>query len=250
MDVSFIVDASESVGLQNYQKLLEFVRKLAKTLQMSPSGSHASLVIFSETARVQIRLDDHEDIREFIKALQEVPYLGKQTRIDKALRVASVGVFNSRAGMRAGARRVAVLLTEGHQTRTFDSIPLRYAVEPLRRRRVNVFAVGIGNDVRYDELRSVTNSDQNVFLVRTFQGLGQTAEELSEKMCQGKLGARLAILVGVSGMVLQTLTLFQIKMCSFWYLFRNLASKIQTHAFAELVSRVHTRLYKIHNRNG
>lgn len=185
MDVSFIVDSSESVGLQNYQKLLEFVRNIAKTLQMSPDESHASLVVFSNNARVQIKLDDHDDIRDFNKAVQDVPYMGKKTRIDKALRVASVGVFNSRAGMRPGLRRVAVLLTEGHQTKTFDSIPLKYAVEPLRRKRVDVFAVGIGSNVRYDELRSVTNSDQNVLLVKSFQGLAGIAEELSKKMCGG-----------------------------------------------------------------
>ena len=180
-----MIDSSESVGLQNYQKLINFVRNIAKTLQISASGSHASVVIFSGTARVQIKLDDHDDIREFNKALQDVPYLGEKTRIDKALRVATVGVFNSRAGMRAGVRRVAVLLTDGHQTRTFDSIPLRYAVEPLRRKRVNVFAVGIGSDVRHDELRSVTNSGQNVLLVKTFQGLAGIAEQLSKKMCSG-----------------------------------------------------------------
>ena len=187
MDVSFLVDSSESVGLQNYQKLLDFVRTLAKTLRMSQSGIHASVVIFSDTARVQIGLQDHDDIRGFNKALRDVPYLGRKTRIDKALRVASGGVFTSRAGMRAGVRRVAVVLTEGHQTRTFDAIPLRYAVEPLRRRRVDVYAVGIGNDVRYDELRSLTNSDQKVFLVKTFEGLARIAEELSNKMCGGKL---------------------------------------------------------------
>ncbi|KAJ7380123.1 hypothetical protein OS493_010834 [Desmophyllum pertusum] len=185
MDISFLVDSSESVGLQNYKKLLDFVRNLAKTTHMSPSGTHASVVIFSDTARVQIKLDDYDDIREFNKALRDVPYLGQKTRIDKALRVASGGVFNSRAGMRAGVRRVAVLLTEGHQTRSFDAIPLRYAVEPLRRKRVDVYAVGIGSDVRYDELRSVTKSDQNVLLVKTFEGLARIAEELSNKMCRG-----------------------------------------------------------------
>ena len=185
MDVSFLLDSSESVGLQNYQKLLDFVRKLAKTLRMSQSGTQASVVIFSDTARVQIGLDDHDDIREFNKALDDVPYLGKKTRIDKALQVALVGVFNSRAGMRAGVRRVAVLMTEGHQTRTFDAIPLRYAVEPLRRKRVDVFTVGIGSDARYDELRSLTNSDQKVLLVKTFEGLSRIAEELSDKMCRG-----------------------------------------------------------------
>ena len=180
-----MLDSSESVGLQNYKKMLDFVRKLAKTLGMSQSGTHASVVIFSDTAKVQIRLDDHDDIREFNKALDDVPYLGKKTRIDKALQVALGGVFNSRAGMRAGVRRVAVLMTEGHQTRTFDAIPLRYAVEPLRRKRVDVFAVGIGSDARYDELRSLTNSDQKVLLVRTFEGLSRIAEELSNKMCRG-----------------------------------------------------------------
>ena len=185
MDVSFLLDSSESVGLQNFQKLLDFVRTLAKTLRMSQSGTHASVVIFSDNARVQIRLDDHVDIREFNDALDDVPYLGKKTRIDKALQVASGGVFNSRAGMRAGVRRVAVLMTEGHQTRTFDAIPLRYAVEPLRRKRVDVFAVGIGSDARYDELRSLTNSDQKVLLVKTFEGLSRIAEELSDKMCRG-----------------------------------------------------------------
>ncbi|KAL9966798.1 hypothetical protein ACROYT_G024919 [Oculina patagonica] len=185
MDVSFLVDSSESVGLQNFKKLLDFVRSLAKTLRMSSIGTHASVVIFSDTARVQIKLGDHDDIRGFNKALRDVPYLGRRTRIDKALRVASSGVFHSRSGMRAGVRRVAVLLTEGHQTRTFDAIPLRYAVEPLRRRRVDVYAVGIGNEVRYDELRSVTNSDQKVMLVKTFEGLARIAEELSDKMCRG-----------------------------------------------------------------
>lgn len=184
MDVSFLLDSSESVGLQNFQNLLDFVRKLAKTLRMSRSGTHASVVIFSDIARVQIRLDDHDDIREFNKALDDVPYLGKKTRIDKALQVASGGVFNSRAGMRAGVRRVVVLLTEGHQTRTFDAIPLRYAVEPLRRKRVDVFAVGIGSDARYGELRSLTNSEK-VLLVKTFEGLTRIAEELSDKMCRG-----------------------------------------------------------------
>ena len=186
MDVSFIVDASQSVGLQNYHKLLEFVRKLATALEISQIESHASLVIFSDTARVQIKLNEHDDIREFNKALKEAPYLGKKTRIDKALRLAAAGVFNSRAGMRPGVRRVAVLLTEGRQTRTFDSIPLRYAAEPLRLKRVNVFAVGIGSDVRYDELRSAANRDQNVFQVKTFQGLNEIAEELSKNMCRGK----------------------------------------------------------------
>lgn len=186
MDVSFLVDSSESVGLQNYQKLLDFVRNLAKTLRMSPSGIHASVIIFSDTAKVQIGLEDHDDILGFNKALRDAPYLGRKTRIDKALRVASGGVFNSRAGMRAGVRRVAVLLTEGHQTRTFDAIPLRYAVEPLRRRRVDVYAVGIGNDVRYDELRSLTTSDQKVLLVKTFEGLARIAEELSDKICRGR----------------------------------------------------------------
>lgn len=186
MDVSFLVDSSESVGLQNYQKLLDFVRRVAKTMRISPSGTHGSLVVFSDTAKVQIKLDDHDDIRAFSKALRDVPYMGQKTRIDKALRVASSGVFNSRAGMRAGIRRVAVLLTEGHQTRTFDAIPLRYAVEPLRRRRVNVFAVGIGKDVRYNELRSVTSSDQNVLLVETFDDLARIGEELSDKICRGE----------------------------------------------------------------
>lgn len=186
MDVSFLVDSSESVGLQNLQKLLDFVRRIAKTMRISPRGSHGSLVVFSDNAKVQIKLDDHDNIQEFSNALRDVPYMGQKTRIDKALRVALSGVFNSRAGMRAGVRRVAVLLTEGHQTRTFDAIPLRYAVEPLRRRRVNVFAVGIGNDVRYNELRSVTSSDQNVMLVETFDDLARIGEELSHKMCRGR----------------------------------------------------------------
>ena len=185
MDVSFLMDASESIGLQNYNVMLDFVKSLAKAVNISPSGSHASVVIFSDTSRVEIKLDDYYNIREFNKALQEVPYLGQRTRIDKALRVASVGVFSNNAGMRPGVRRVAVLLTDGHQTRTFDSIPLRYAVEPLRRKGVKIYSVGISDDVRYGELRSLTSSDQDVFLVRTFGRLPEIAEDLSDKICRG-----------------------------------------------------------------
>lgn len=95
-------------------------------------------------------------------------------------------MFGPKGTARRGLQKIAVILTDGKQTKTPDSIPLNQAVKPLQRDGVHLIAVGIGKSASRDELRLLTDNDQDVMLVSSFQDLQGKLETLKAKSCDGK----------------------------------------------------------------
>ena len=76
-------------------------------------------------------------------------------------------------------------MTDGHQTKTRDSIPLDKAVLPLRRRGVHVYALGIGRNVNVRELRLITEKTNDVFMASSFVTLKSKIAKLAAAACAG-----------------------------------------------------------------
>ena len=95
--------------------------------------------------------------------------------------------------------KLALLITDGSQTPAADAKDLREASEPLRKAGVRVLAVGIGNDVDRDELRLVTETDNNVVVVPTFRHLPLKIGNLTSRACKlaGECGQSLMPLRGL-----------------------------------------------------
>ena len=117
---------------------------------VAPGQSRAALVLYSDSAFVKAGFDQYPTLEEFHKSVDDLPYENGFTRIDLALEKANQEVFPQ---ARKGVPKIAILITDGKQTKAADSKGLREASEPLRRAGVRVLAVGIGSDVDSDELR-------------------------------------------------------------------------------------------------
>lgn len=76
-DIAFIVDSSGSIGTNNYAKTKYFVYSIANALNISATGAHAGVVIYSEEAKVPIKFTDHTDIVSFKEAVYGLEYLKK-----------------------------------------------------------------------------------------------------------------------------------------------------------------------------
>lgn len=76
-DIAFIVDSSGSIGSVDYAKTKYFVYSIANALNISASGAHAGVVIYSEIAKRPIKFTDHMDIKGFQKAVYDLEYMEK-----------------------------------------------------------------------------------------------------------------------------------------------------------------------------
>ena len=181
VDLAFIVDSSGSIGSKNYLKEKHFVKQLARGFGVAPGQSRAALVLYSNSASVKAGFDQYPTLEQFHKSVDDLPYEKGFTRIDLALEKANQEVFPQ---ARKGVPKIAILITDGKQTKTADSKGLREASEPLRREGVRVLAVGVGSGVDSDELRLVTESDDDVVVAQSFPDLLVQIGNLTSRACE------------------------------------------------------------------
>ena len=180
-DVAFIIDSSGSIGRGNYLKEKAFVKAIAKSFGVAPGQSRAAMVLYSNAASVQARFGQYASLAEFESAVDQLPYERGRTRIDKALDLAASDVFPE---ARPGVARIALLITDGKQTEASDAKGLREASAPLRKAGVRVMALGVGSGVDADQLRLITETDEDVLLADDFDNLLLKLRNLTSKVCE------------------------------------------------------------------
>lgn len=180
MDIAFLVDSSGSISRTNYLKEKAFIKAVAQSFGISKSQSRAALVLFSNSASVQIRFRDHASTNAFKAAVDGLRHERGKTRIDKALDVASRYVFPF---ARKGVHQIAFVITDGEQTQESDTKDLKVASEPLRKAGVQVLALGVGSRVNPDELRLIVEKDEDVLIAKTFQDLLERVGSLIKSTC-------------------------------------------------------------------
>lgn len=181
VDVAFVVDSSNSISKTNYQLEKDFVKLIAKQLNIGSSNSRASLVLFSGNAYLEARLDQYNNTKDFQNAVDQLRHLKSTTRIDLALDVTNQ-VFST-ALSRAGVPKVAIVLTDGYLTGGGSADDLREAAKRLWAKNVRVMAVGIGNQVNQRELESMTQSNADIVRSRDFHELKMKVGRIVGNVC-------------------------------------------------------------------
>jgi len=184
-DIGFIMDASNSIGLIDYQKQKKFVNAMAAAFTFGPQQTAAGVITYSDEASLVIPLGSHNSRERFQNSVNNIPYTLGRTRIDKALHKANTELFSTQGGARFHQLpQIMVILTDGRQTPDPDAIPLNEAVRPLHKKGVVVLAVGVGSKIDLNELRQLVQKDSDVFSADNFDDLLQKAYEISERTCQ------------------------------------------------------------------
>ena len=184
VDIAFAIDASGSVGSWGYYQEKIFVRNTIARFGISRSGTHAAVIVYSTSANVAISLTQYTSYSRFYYAVQRIPYTRGTTRIDLALKVAAEQVFSEDGGVRSNVPKILVLMTDGVQTRTRDSLPLDKAVLPLKSQGVQVYALAIGHFTKTNELRLIVDKSSYIFRSSKFSELSGVIGRLAVTTCR------------------------------------------------------------------
>ena len=197
IDVGFILDSSGSLR-NDYQREKDFMKVLASSFGISPDGSRAGVVTFSYNAEHSIKLNDHDDLMAFNKAVDEIPLMGSITRIDKALRLSQRELFSLSNGARPGIPKILVLLTDGSQTADADAVDPGDIADEIRDQGIKVLVIGIGAGVNQTELLHLGGGQANTFSAASFDELVSSSfiKKVVEKKCEvGKLVHPIALVL-------------------------------------------------------
>ena len=187
VDVGFILDSSWSAR-NEYQKEKDFLKAIAAAFQISDDGPIAGVITFSKDAEISIKLSDHSkhDTASFNNAVDDIAFMGQNTRIDKAFRLAQSQLFTVSNGGRPGVPKILIALIDGSQSPGFED-PSVIANE-MRNAGIEVFIVGIGPEVSDSELIRLANNQADIlWKVPTFDDLdNQTlVDAVVDRACPG-----------------------------------------------------------------
>lgn len=168
-DIVFLMDASSFVTQANLIDEKDFVKSLAKFLNVSPGTSRAALVVYGTSSITEMLFNDSSSLRDFSEGVDLVRAVGGLRRMDVALKEAT----NLLADKRRGVPHVVVLVTMGEQSPSVDGVPLDDALEPLENLGVHTFVVAIGHD---------PDTSTNILRVPSFKALPSQAYDMARQI--------------------------------------------------------------------
>ena len=142
-------------------------------------------MLYSDKAFTTVGMNSYRDSSILRRAVGVLPHLGGGNRKDKAL-VTARRMFKARRPYgSAQVTQVLVFITEGARSGvTATMLPLEHAVHPLRKHGVRVIVVGVGSQVSYQELRSIAQNPNDIYLASSLEDVEKATLELLKIICK------------------------------------------------------------------
>ena len=179
-DVIFLMDSSRYVTANNYLLEKNFIKLMARLLNLASNRSRSALFTFSNRPQLEITFDGHQDREAFDAAVNKAPHRLGNRRIDKAFQSAAELL---RTKSRATVPKYVVLLTAGTQTLQSDTRSLSDASRDVRSYGGRVFVVAIlTGGYNKSEFYPAVQRPEDVFFVSSFVDLLPRAPSMAARM--------------------------------------------------------------------
>lgn len=180
-DLVFILDGSWSVEEINFEIVKKWLVNITTTFHIGQKFTQVGVVQYSDDPVLEIPLGKYSSNKELLKAMEDIEYMGGNTRTGTAIRFATDKLFGLSERGPAGVSRIAVVLTDG---KSQDEV-LKGA-EAARKKGVILFAIGVGSETEEAELRDIANkpSSTYVFSVEDYKAISRIIQVIRQKLCE------------------------------------------------------------------
>lgn len=166
------MDSSVAVSQDNFDKETEFVKQMARLLNVKPQMSRAAIISYGENSTLVTSFTNYRSTEEFEAYVDSAPYEDGLRRIDRVIRNAGRILISARNSL----PKVVILLTSGQETQDVDTENMFDAAAFLRHYDAVTFVVAIGSSPDIQELLPLVSGLEHVFRVPSFNGLGGQAK--------------------------------------------------------------------------
>ncbi|CAH3177156.1 unnamed protein product [Porites evermanni] len=187
LDISLVIDRTQSVGAKNYDRMLDAVKNLVSQFKVGEDQTHFSIITYAGDPELRVKLNDkkyhsNEELEKLFDYMKENDILGRPTRTDKALTAVAEKVFVSENGDRPNSPNVMIIFTDGKTNPKSESYDI--VVPKLEKRGIHRIAVGIGEKISQTELERMAGSKDRVVNVKNFgNDLRNKLDTIIESVC-------------------------------------------------------------------
>ena len=184
IDLVFLLDSSFSIRREGlWPALRDFTVQISSMLNIGLEQSLVGLIRFTRRAEIIFNLQEHTSNDTLIPALQSVPQGRGTTRTHTALRLLRQSATDGRMGLREGYTHIAIIVTDG---RSIERDATIIQANLLHEENIyEVYAVGIGADIRIEELNAIASSPSQVFFMNEFAAtaMQQVGQKITQELC-------------------------------------------------------------------
>lgn len=182
-DIAFVLDSSGSVGLDNWNKMLEFVNTLVKDIGVGMDRTRVAVIVYGSTAETMIKLknDYYHNITQQISALR---WQDSNTNTSGGIWKMMQEVFNGdedNSGDRSLAPNIGIVVTDGKST--YDAHLTIPTANAAKHKGTIMVAVGVGDQVDENELNGIASNGSLVLRVDNFDDFGKITSNLKQTAC-------------------------------------------------------------------
>ncbi|XP_055277660.1 collagen alpha-1(XXVIII) chain [Moschus berezovskii] len=188
LELLFVIDSSESVGLNNFQIIKNFVKTLTDRVAPDLATTRIGIINYSHKVEEVALLTQFSSKDDLKRAVDNMQYLGEGTYTATALHAAN-RMFEA---AKPGVKKVALVITDG-QTDTRDEKNLTEVVKNASDINVEIFVIGVvkRNDPNFHIFHQEMNliatdpDSEHVYLFDDFITLEDTLKQkLFTKSCE------------------------------------------------------------------
>eukprot|EP00111_Clytia_hemisphaerica_P017159 TCONS_00050815-protein len=189
-EFALVLDESKSIQPDDWKAVKNFASEIIQTVGISAAGNRAGIASFSDEARIRITCKEHDNTKDFEKAIEGLNQTGDYTNMEDGLiKGKSLLEKGSGCGERPSVfSKVLVILSDGIPNKRprgsdgdgFDSLFQR--AKEIRGDGTKIIAIGVGDEFEESKqqkrdftglgiLRKITGSPMYVFTSQTFSQL-------------------------------------------------------------------------------
>ena len=165
VDLMLVMDSSGGVMKKNWPSILHFANNIVKRFNIGADKVRVGAITYSSYAHISFPLGAHNNMRDVTDALNGIDFLGGSTNTHVGL-VVMRAEFSSLG--RPGARRVAVLITDGQNA--MPSMTIQQAMF-ARSEGIELYVAGVHHTFDYQEAASLVEDKKHIIQIEAFDDL-------------------------------------------------------------------------------
>nr|XP_016850158.1 PREDICTED: collagen alpha-1(XXVIII) chain [Anolis carolinensis] len=187
LELVFVIDSSESVGPENFDRIKRFVKTVIDAVTVNQATARVGIINFSHKVDVVSTLQQYPNKESLKGAIDVMQYLGEGTYTATAISNAT-NIFKS---ARPGVRKVAIVITDGQADRR-DPNTLEVVVKDAHASNIEIFVIGVvqKSDPNFDSFRKEMDliaSDpdiEHVYQIDDFITLQALENKVFKQICE------------------------------------------------------------------
>ncbi|ETE67449.1 Collagen alpha-1(XXVIII) chain, partial [Ophiophagus hannah] len=192
LELVFVIDSSESVGPENFERIKRFVKAMIDAIAVNQATTRIGIINFSLKVEVVSTLQQFPTKDSLKKAVDAMQYYGEGTYTATAISKA-IDIFQM---ARQGVRKVAVVITDGQADKR-EPHKLEVVVRDAHALNIEIFVIGVvqKTDPNFENFRKemdliATDPDSDhVYQIDDFMTLQALEDKIFKQICENDLSS-------------------------------------------------------------